>query len=81
MKSLGTKLKELRLGRGMSQQMLANKINVSDKLISKWETNNAVPALDYLKMYCEIFDVSIEYLTSDYNGDKNMKHCENVVAL
>lgn len=59
---IGEKLKDLRKSRGLSQTGLAMKLNVSNKLISKWETGGAVPNIEYLKRYSEIFSISLDCL-------------------
>lgn len=59
---MNEKLKELRKSKGWSQTRLAMKFNVSNKLISKWETGGAVPGVEYLKKYSEIFSVSVDSL-------------------
>ena len=61
-KALNEKLKELRKSKGWSQSQLALKMNVSNKLISKWETGLSVPSIEYLKMYSELFSISIDKL-------------------
>ena len=59
---INEKLKQLRKSKGLSQTQLAKKMNVSNKLISKWETGASLPSIDYLKRYSEIFSVSIDKL-------------------
>lgn len=43
---IGQRLKQFRLGAGYSQQTLADKLNVSRQVISKWETDKSVPDLN-----------------------------------
>ena len=52
MDNLGEKIKQKRLQKGLSQTELANLLHVSNQLISKWETNRAVPSIEYLKQLC-----------------------------
>lgn len=59
---INEKLKELRLSKGWSQTQLAAKLNVSNKLISKWERGGATPDISYLKKYSELFSISVDSL-------------------
>lgn len=59
MKSISKKILELRKKRGWSQKDLANQLNVSDKLISKWENDQGTPSVEYLQELCSIFNVGM----------------------
>ncbi len=67
------KIKEHRIKNALSQKALAKKLNVSDKLISKWENNLAVPSVDYLKDMAKIFGVSILELLGEENDIKQKR--------
>ena len=56
----------LRTAAEMTQSELAQKLNYSDKLISKWERGDAAPNAQTLKRLSEIFDVSIDYIFEDH---------------
>ena len=45
---LGEKLKKLRKARGLSQEQLADQLNVSRQAISKWELGESTPDTDNL---------------------------------
>ena len=45
---LGEKLKKLRKARGLSQEQLADRLNVSRQAISKWELGESTPDTDNL---------------------------------
>ncbi len=68
---------KLRTDAGMTQSELGEKLNYSDKSISKWERAEALPDANVLKQMSEIFGVSIDYLFSTHNEwepkDKNEK--------
>ncbi|MCR2033352.1 helix-turn-helix domain-containing protein [Anaerofustis stercorihominis] len=59
------KLKKLRISNEMSQENLAELLNVSRSAIAKWENANGMPDLDNLKMIASIFDVTIDSLIRD----------------
>ena len=48
LQKIGTFLKELRKEKGMTQEQLAEKLNVSRRTVSRWETGNNMPDLDLL---------------------------------
>ena len=59
---LGERLQELRKDHGLSQQDLADKLNVSIHTISSYERNRSVPD-DTMKMeIAKLFDISLDYL-------------------
>lgn len=63
--SLATKLVSLRKGKGLTQIALAEKLDVSRQAISRWEVGAAVPSTDNLKVLCELYGVSVDYLLND----------------
>lgn len=60
--SLGENIRSLRTERNMSQNDLAQSLNVSRQSISKWETDGATPDLDKLVGISEIFGVTLDEL-------------------
>lgn len=58
-------VKNLRLKYGLTQEQLANKLNVSRKTVSSWENNRNVPDLFLMKRISQIFNVSINELSDD----------------
>lgn len=53
---------ELRTQNGLSQEELAEKIQVTRQAVSRWETGETVPNTETLKLLSKIFDVSINTL-------------------
>lgn len=67
--TLGDKLKLLRTKKGMTQEALAEKLNVSRSAIAKWESNNGIPEISNLKQISQVLNVSLDeilYLIFDY---------------
>jgi len=60
--TLGEKIYELRKKNGLSQEQLAEMLNVSRQSISKWEGNLTYPEPDKLITLSEYFQVSLDYL-------------------
>lgn len=65
------KIIELRKKNGMSQEELAEKINVSRQSVSKWEGAQSIPDLDKILALSKIFGVSTDYLLKDdFEGEE-----------
>ena len=62
MVDIGSKIKELRIVNGLSQQDLAKKLNAKQNTLSRYENNLARPSYEILVSIAEIFDVSTDYL-------------------
>lgn len=60
--SIGKTIASLRKSKGWTQAELAEKLNVSDKAVSKWESENGLPEISQLPALASLFDVSIDYL-------------------
>ena len=68
------KLLELRKSHHLSQQQLADQLNVSRQSISKWELGESQPDLHNLVRLSEIFQISTDYLLKDeFNNSENEK--------
>ena len=70
---------KLRTGAGMTQAELGEKLNYSDKTVSKWERAESVPDAWVLKQLGEIFGVTVDYLISshdEWEGVPGMKEEE-----
>ncbi|WP_084554784.1 helix-turn-helix domain-containing protein [Eubacterium xylanophilum] len=71
----GTVIKELREKNKMTQLQLAEKLGVSDKCVSKWETLRGLPDITLLEPIAEAFRISVTELISG-----NTIHNSNVSA-
>lgn len=60
--SLGERLLELRKSKHLSQEEVADKLNVSRQTISKWETDSSTPDFDKIIPICELFEISTDEL-------------------
>ena len=59
------KLYELRKQKGLSQEELANRLNVSRQTVSKWEVGESSPDMEKLVAISELFDISLDELVLD----------------
>ena len=60
MNVVSNSIKKLREERGMTQDELAEKLNVTRQAVSNWETGKTQPDIETLTRLAEIFDVSVE---------------------
>jgi len=61
----GENLKKLRKSKKLSQETLAEKMNVSRQIVSKWETGDAYPEINNILELCRIFRCRINDLVND----------------
>lgn len=66
--SIGTRIKELRKIKNISQEELANELSVSRQTISKWESDIVSPDINNIEMLSNFFEVSTDYII---NGKEN----------
>ncbi|RIJ65500.1 helix-turn-helix domain-containing protein [Rummeliibacillus sp. POC4] len=62
MSSLGTRIKQLRERYNISQKDFAQKINVSNVVLSRYESDERKPDYDTLEKIADYFEVSVDYL-------------------
>lgn len=68
----GNTIKKLREKQGITQKELAEKINVSDKTISKWETNKGFPDVSVIEELTKALGISLaELFTGDLKTNEN----------
>lgn len=66
MEKFHEKLKMLRKKEGFTQQEVADFFGINQAVYQKWESGNRKPSYENLSLLACIFDVSIDYLLSDY---------------
>ena len=60
--TLGNRIQRYRKARKMTQEELAERLNITSQAVSKWETDNSYPDLDLLCKLAEIFNCSLDEL-------------------
>lgn len=60
--NLGEKLKELRKEHGYTQSDLSEKLDVSKSTIARWENENVIPSIKYIKELSKLYDIKLEGL-------------------
>lgn len=61
----------LRIGGKMTQMELAEKLNYSDKAVSKWERGESIPDVITLKTIADMFGVTVDYLLAEHGEDEH----------
>lgn len=60
--TIGERIAKLRKENKLSQIDLAEKLNISDKAVSKWEVNKCDPSLDLIVSMANLFNCSVDYI-------------------
>lgn len=68
MRQIGKNIKKHRVEKGMTQDQLAEKLNVTRQAVSNWETGKTQPSIETLSALAEHFGISVEELI--YGGNR-----------
>ena len=74
---IGRFIAERRKLQGLTQAQLAEKLNITDRAVSKWETGRSLPDATLMLALCEILGISVnellsgEKVTMENNQQKN----------
>lgn len=77
--TIGDQIQKLRIGRGLTQERLAEMLEVSRQSVSKWELGQALPDVDKIIRMSELFEVSTDTILMKNAGEENVK--ENPLHL
>ena len=78
---LGKKILELRKKENLSQEQLAEKMNVTRQTISKWELNQTTPDIKQAKELSRLFKISLDELTENDMTNLVMQKISNTEKL
>ncbi len=76
---LGKKIKQLRKLSGMTQEQLAEKLNVSRQALSKWENGTSMPDIESVVRISTLFQISLDELL--YKEEAKMKEQKIQITL
>ncbi|MBR5597994.1 MAG: helix-turn-helix transcriptional regulator [Lachnospiraceae bacterium] len=68
--TIAKNIQKLRQEKGMTQLDLAEKINYSDKTVSKWERGESLPDIVVLKSVADLFGVTLDYLVEEVHNER-----------
>jgi transcriptional regulator with XRE-family HTH domain len=74
---IGEKILEFRQKAKMTQKEMAMKLNISDKVISRWETGKSIPDVEMMLKISKLFNISIAQLY-DYIDEVDINNEEKV---
>ena len=67
--SIGKTIAELRKEKGWTQAELAQKLQVSDKAVSKWEKDIGIPSVEFFPMLAALLGLSIDYIMTGKSSE------------
>ncbi|WP_242974325.1 helix-turn-helix domain-containing protein [Lacrimispora amygdalina] len=67
------KLQIIRKSKGITQEELAEKLNVSRQAVTKWESGMVYPDIMNLIQLSELFHITVDYLVKDNQCSKSME--------
>ena len=71
---IGAFIAKKRREQNLTQEQLAEKLNVSNKTVSKWETGKAMPDYSVIELLCKTLNISVsELLTAKENEQSDPK--------
>lgn len=77
---IGSFLRELRKEKNLTQEQLAEKINVARRTVSRWETGSNMPDLDILLELSELYEVGLrEILTGERKSEQMNEELKETV--
>lgn len=79
--TLGQKIAELRKAKNMTQLELANKLNITDKAVSKWERDISCPDINTFPKLAEVLEVSVDELLQANSLKDETNKKEDIVDL
>lgn len=78
---IGDFLKDLRKEKGLTQEQLAERMNISGRTVSRWETGRNMPDLDLLMDMADYYQVDLrELLDGERKSEKMNKELEETVV-
>lgn len=81
---IGKFIAECRKGQNFTQAVLAEKLGITDRAISKWETGKSMPDASIMLELCDLLKISVnELLTGEHIAMDNYKEKaeENLIEL
>lgn len=71
-----------RKAQGWTQSQLAEKLGITDKAVSKWETGKSMPDISLFSPLCDILEITLnELLLGEYISEKNLKEKSNALLM
>ena len=81
---IGQFIKTMRKEKNFTQREVADRLNISEKTVSKWETGNGLPEVSLMLPLCELLEISVNELLSGERLDEKRyfeKAEQNIMSL
>ena len=81
---IGQFIKTMRKEKNLTQREIADRLNISEKTVSKWETGNGLPEVSSMLPLCELLEISVNELLSGEKLDEKRyfdKAEQNIMSL
>ena len=81
---IGQFIKAIRKEKSLTQRQVAERLNISEKTVSKWETGNGLPEVGLMLPLCELLEISVNELLSGEKLDEKRyfeKAEKNIMTL
>ena len=78
--NIAVNISAMRNAAGLTQAQFAEKLNYTDKAISKWERGESVPDIAVLWKIADMFGVTVDWLISDHGESAKTPDAEAVLA-
>ena len=73
-KKIGSFIAARRKDNGLTQSQLAEKLGITDKAVSKWETGKSMPDPSLFCPLCDLLHITLnELLSGEFISDENLK--------
>lgn len=69
---IANNITNLRKEKNLTQLEFANKLNYSDKAISKWERAESIPDIVVLKQIADLFGITVDYLLNEHTTNEKL---------
>ncbi len=79
---IGSFITARRKANGMTQSQIAEKLGITDKAVSKWETGKSMPDLSLFLPLCDLLEITLnELLLGEFISGENLKEKSNQVLF
>lgn len=80
-KDFGNKVATLRKEKGLTQSELAEKLNISNKAVSRWETGEGYPEITILPSLAKELGVTVDELLKDSESDDSTDYIDSIKPM
>lgn len=79
--TIADRIQQLRKQNGLSQEQLAERLDVSRQAVSKWESGQSIPDVDKIIVLSELFETTTDYLLKGTQPTSAVEHTCNALLF